>query len=63
MFMKCQNNSDSAWRTITKLHLHGLEPLSSCLWVETHALKVVGSNPSTIQWMDIFHIEFVVKMH
>ena len=26
------------------------------LWAETHVLKIVGSNPSTIYWMDIFHI-------
>ena len=26
------------------------------LWEETHVPKVVGSNPSTIYWMDIFHI-------
>ena len=25
------------------------------LWEETHILKVVGSNPSTVYWMDIFH--------
>ena len=23
---------------------------------ETHVPKVVGSNPSTVDWMDIFHI-------
>ena len=26
------------------------------LWDETHVLKVVGSNSSTVYWMDIFHI-------
>ena len=26
------------------------------LWEETHVLKVVGSNPSPVYWMDIFHI-------
>ena len=26
------------------------------LWDETHVPKVVGSNPSTVYWMDIFHI-------
>ena len=26
------------------------------LWEETHLLKVVGSNPGTVYWMDIFHI-------
>ena len=26
------------------------------LWDETHVLKVLASNPSTIYWMDIFHI-------
>ena len=31
------------------------------LWEETHALKVVGSNPSTVYWMDIFNI-FIVKI-
>ena len=25
------------------------------LWEETHVLKVVGSNPSTVYWMAIFH--------
>ena len=28
------------------------------LWEETHVLKVVGSNPRTIYWMNIFHIPF-----
>ena len=42
----------------------GWEPyLVKCLWDETYVLKVVGSNPSTIYWMDIFHILFVVKMY
>ena len=31
------------------------------LWEETHALKFVGSNPSTVYWMDIFNI-FIVKI-
>ena len=26
------------------------------LCVETHVPKVVGSNPSTVYWMDILHI-------
>ena len=26
------------------------------LWEETHDLKVVGLNPGTVYWMDIFHI-------
>ena len=30
------------------------------LWEETHVLKVVGSNPSTVYWMDIFHIYLFV---
>ena len=28
----------------------------------THVLKVVGSNPGTIYWMDIFTHQFVVKI-
>ena len=40
----------------------GREPyLVKCLWDETYVLKVVGSNPSIIYWMDIFHILFVGK--
>ena len=27
------------------------------LWVTTHVRKVVGSNPGTVYWMDIFHID------
>ena len=26
------------------------------LWEETHAPKIIGSNPHTVYWMDIFHI-------
>ena len=26
------------------------------LWEEPHIPKVVGSNPRTVYWMDIFHI-------
>ena len=32
------------------------------LWEEAHVPKVVGSNPSTIYWMDIFSHLFVVKI-
>ena len=32
------------------------------LWEEIHVLKVVGSNLSTIYWMDIFSQIFVVKI-
>ena len=32
------------------------------LWDETHVPKVVGSNPSTVYWMDIFPNLFVVKI-
>ena len=32
------------------------------LWEDTHVLKVVGSNPSTIYWMDIFSHLFVVEI-
>ena len=29
------------------------------LWVMTHVREVVGSNPSAIYWMDIFHIDLL----
>ena len=32
------------------------------LWEETHILRVVGSNPGTVTWMDIFSHIFVVKI-
>ena len=32
------------------------------LWEETHVPKVVGLNPSTIYWMDIFSHLFAVKI-
>ena len=32
------------------------------LWEETHVVKVVGSNPGTIKWMDFFSHIFVVKI-
>ena len=32
------------------------------LWEETHVLKVIGLNPSTIYWMDDFSHIFVVKI-
>jgi len=32
------------------------------LWQEAHVPKVVGSNPSTIYWMDIFSHLFAVKI-
>ena len=31
------------------------------LWEETHTLKVVGSNPGTVFWMGIFHINLLKK--
>ena len=36
--------------------------LVQCLWEKTHVPKVVGSNPSTVYWMDIFSHLFVVKI-
>ena len=32
------------------------------LWEQTHVTKVVGLNPSTVFWMDIFHLLFAVKI-
>ena len=32
------------------------------LWEETHVPKVMGSNPGTVYWMDIFSHIFVVKI-
>ena len=32
------------------------------LWEENHVPKVVGSNPGTVNWMDIFSHIFVVKI-
>ena len=32
------------------------KPLCGWLWEETHVQKVVGSNPSTLYWMENFHI-------
>ena len=32
------------------------------LWEQTRVPKVVSSNRSTVYWMDIFHIFFVVRI-
>ena len=40
-------------------HNTSKEALVWWLWEETQVLKVVGSNPITIYWMDIFHVDFV----
>ena len=32
------------------------------LWEETHVPKVVGSNPDTVYWMDIFSHIFVEQI-
>ena len=37
-------------------NLIGVGALVQWLWEEAHGLKVVGSNPGTVYWMDIFHI-------
>ena len=40
----------------------GRKPWSSgYLWDKTHVLKVVGSNLSTVYWMDVFHISLLKK--
>ena len=39
-----------------RLALYLAVALVKWLWEETHVPKVVGLNPSTIYWMDIFHI-------
>ena len=36
-------------------------PLVQFLWGETHVPKVVGSNPGTVYWVDIFHIYLLLK--
>ena len=43
-----------------KCLLSGQEPWSS--GEETHVPKVVGSNPGTVYWMDIFSQIIVVKI-
>ena len=45
-------------RNTNKFLLLSLQPVKALvlwLWEETHVPKVVGSNPSTVPWMDIFH--------
>ena len=32
------------------------------LWEETHVVKGVGSNPSTVYWMHIFHLYLLYKL-
>ena len=39
-----------------------LGALVKWLWEETHVPKVVGLNPGTIYWMDIFSHIIVVKI-
>ena len=41
----------------------GRTPWSGGLWDETHNLKIVGSNTSTVNWIDIFSHEFVLKFY
>ena len=36
--------------------ISGAGALVQWLWEETHVTKVVGPNPVTVYWMDIFHI-------
>ena len=33
------------------------------VWDETRYLRVVGSNLSTLYWMDIFHINLFYKLY
>ena len=47
---------------VIKLLLIWAGALVSWLWEETHIPKVVGSNPVTVYWMDIFSHIFVVKI-
>ena len=42
-----------------KLSMAWAGALVEWLWEETHMMKVVGSNPSAIYWMDIFHINLL----
>ena len=39
-----------------------LKSLFLWLWEHTHVPKVVSSNPSTIYWMNIFHISICCKI-
>ena len=36
--------------------------LVAWVWLTTYVQEVVGSNPSTVYWMDIFSHGFVVKI-
>ena len=40
----------------------GVGALVQWLWEKTHVPKVVGSNPGTVYWMEIFSHIFVVKI-
>ena len=40
----------------------GREPWSSGYWEETHVPKAVGLNPGTVYWIDIFHINLLLKL-
>ena len=39
---------------IKQLPKEGQGALAQWIWEETHVLMVVGLNPSTVYWMDIF---------
>ena len=32
------------------------------LWEETHVLKIMGLNPCTVYWMEIFHMNLLKKL-
>ena len=46
---------------LNKFHRMGGSP-DSWLWEETHVPMIVGLNPNTVYWMDIFSHIFVVKI-
>ena len=47
---------------LTKTFRSRAGALVKWLWEETHVQKVMGSNPDTVYWMDIFSHLCVVKI-
>ena len=43
----------------TKFDPFSARCLVQWLWEETHVPKAMGSNPSGVYWMDIFHINLL----
>ena len=60
--LKRENVRKLSGQMLNKIFQSRVGALVQWLWEATHVLEVVGSNPSTVYWMGIFHNYLLLKL-